>query len=315
MRSPPLTVSMPVSKATSWAGQAASAPSVDDARAAERMVAPGTGRRRERAIGHTDTVMSFRLQDTTIIRRLMAAGCVAAAEEAGELVSAAPDDDTLDAWIHRREAGEPLAWITGRLGFCGHTVLIDPGVYVPRVQSEELASRAAALLAASGGRAADLCTGAGAVAVTLMADAPGNAVVGVDIDPRAVGCARRNGVAAVLGDLGDPLRSDSFDVVAAVAPYVPTGEVRLLPADVQRYEPRLALDGGADGLDLVRRIVVAAARLLRPGGWLLTELGGDQDRRLRPALAAAGFVSVTTWSDQHGELRGVAARAAPDRGP
>jgi release factor glutamine methyltransferase len=90
---------------------------------------------------------------------------------------------------------------------------------------------------------------------------------------------------------------------------VPSGELRLLPADVQRYEPRLALDGGADGLDLVRRVVTAAARLLRPGGWLLTELGGDQDQPLRPALAAAAFGSLTTWSDQDGELRGVAARA------
>ena len=99
-----------------------------------------------------------------------------------------------------------------------------------------------------------------------------------------------------MGDVGHlPLRPGAFDLVTAVAPYVPTGALRLLPADVQRYEPRRALDGGTDGLDLVRRVVEAAARLLRPGGWLLVEVGGDQDaalahpgrRRLRAGRALA----------------------------
>src|SRR6202035_1855547 len=124
---------------------------------------------------------------------------------------------------------------------------VDPGVYVPRLQSEELARRGAALLA-SGGRAADLCTGAGAIAVHLMAEASPRAVVAVDIDIPAVACARRNGVQAVAADLDRPLRCKVFDLVTAVAPYVPTGELRFLPADVQRYESRLSLDGGNDGL-------------------------------------------------------------------
>ncbi len=98
--------------------------------------------------------------------------------------------------------------------------------------------------------------------------------------------------------------------MSAVAPYVPTGELGLLPADVQRYEPRLALDGGDDGLDLVRRIVVTAARLLRSGGWLLVELGGEQDKALAAALAASGFASSTPWFDEDGDLRGLAAQAA-----
>jgi len=244
------------------------------------------------------------------MRRLTAAGCVAAAEEADELLAAAPDDATLETWIRRRQEGEPLAWITGTLEFCGHTISVDAGVYVPRPQSEELARRAGALLADCGGRAADLCTGAGAIAVHLMAQAPTAAVVGVDIDQRAVSCARHNGVRALLADLDVPLRAHAFDVVTAVAPYVPTGELRLLPADVQRYEPRLALDGGPDGLDLARRIVATAHRLLRPGGWLLIELGGDQDRALGPALAASGFGPADTWCDEDGDLRGLAAQAA-----
>jgi release factor glutamine methyltransferase len=244
-----------------------------------------------------------------VVRRLTAAGCVASADEAEDLLAAAPDDGTLEAWIRRREQGEPLPWITGRLRFCGRPLQVDPGVYVPRFQSEELARRAATLLA-GGSRAADLCTGAGAIAASLLAAAPEAAVVGVDVDPRAVACARRNGVPAVVGDLGEPLRRRAFDVVTAVAPYVPTRGLRLLPADVQRYEPRLALDGGPDGLDLVRAVVDSAARLLRPGGWLLIELGGEQDRALSPALAGAGFGPVTTWSDQDGALRGLAAQAS-----
>ena len=216
-----------------------------------------------------------------MIDRLTAAGCVAADSEAAELVAAAADDRTLEAWVRRREQGEPLAWITGTTTFCGRRLRIDPGVYVPRPHSEELARRAARLVPA-GGRAVDLCTGAGAIAAHLQLGRrrPEPAVIGVDVDRRAVECARRNGVVAVLGDVEPPLRSGTVDVVTAVAPYVPTGELRFLPVDVQRFEPRRALDGGGDGLDLVRRIVAAAARLLRAGGWLLVELGGDQDRAL-----------------------------------
>ncbi|HET7234825.1 MAG TPA: HemK/PrmC family methyltransferase [Actinomycetota bacterium] len=246
----------------------------------------------------------------SVVDRLMAAGCVAAAEEADELVAAAPDDDTLELWIRRREGGEPLAWITGVVRFGRHLLRVDPGVYVPRFQSEELARRASSLLAGRGGRAVDLCTGAGAIAAHLMAEAPAATVIGVDIDPRAAACARRNGVRTVLGDLDRPLRADAFDLVTAVPPYVPTGELRLLPADVGRFEPRLALDGGSDGLDLARRVVVSAARLLRPGGWLLMELGGEQDRVLSPTLAASGFGHPRPWFDEDGDLRGLEAQAS-----
>jgi release factor glutamine methyltransferase len=244
-----------------------------------------------------------------VVDRLVAAGCVAAAEEAAELLAAAPDEPTLEAWLRRREQGEPLAWITSTLLFCGQPLHVAPGVYVPRIQSEELARRAATLLP-DNGWAIDLCTGAGAVAVHLMAQVPTAAVIGIDIDVRAAACAWRNGVPTAVADLAVPLRRhEGFDVVTAVAPYVPTGELRLLPADVQRYEPRLALDGGADGLDIVRRVIAAARRLLRPGGWLLIEIGGDQDEALAPTLAATGFDLVTSWWDDDGDLRGVASRA------
>ncbi len=227
-------------------------------------------------------------------------------------MAAAPDATTLETIVLRREEGEPLAWIIGSIRFCGHTVRVDPGVYVPRAQSEELARRSAALLGARSfrPRAADLCTGSGAIAVHLMAAVPDATVIAVDIDVRSVECARRNGVTAIAGDLGRPLARGAFDVVSAVAPYVPTPALHLLPPDVLRYEPLLALDGGSDGLALVRRLVACAASLLRPGGWLLTEVGGDQDRRLAHTLDECGFGSAASWADEDGDLRGLAAQLA-----
>jgi release factor glutamine methyltransferase len=244
-----------------------------------------------------------------VIDRLIAAGCVAAEEEAEELLAGASDLATLDSWLRRRENGEPLAWITGTLQFCGQTLHVDPGVYVPRTQSEELARRAVTLLPEDG-RALDLCTGAGAIAAHLSSQVPAATVIGIDIDVRAVRCARRNGVRGLVADLDRPLRrARAWDVVTAVAPYVPTRELRLLPADVQRHEPRAALDGGEDGLDLVRQVVAASGRLLRPGGWLLVELGGTQDEGLTPALASQGFDPARPWWDEDGDLRGLASQA------
>jgi release factor glutamine methyltransferase len=209
--------------------------------------------------------------------------------------------------VQRREAGEPLAWITGRTRFCGLTLAMDPGVYVPRAQTEALARRAAGVLPAHG-TALDLCTGSGAVAAWLAHVRPGAFVVGVDRDPRAARCAGRNGVRALVGDLADAVRAPgSIHVVTAVAPYVPTGALPLLPVDVQRHEPALALDGGDDGLAVVRGVVAHAAALLRPGGHLVLELGGEQDVTLRPDLARHGFVGAESWRDDDGDLRGLVA--------
>jgi release factor glutamine methyltransferase len=243
----------------------------------------------------------------TIRRRLAAAGCVSPDEEAEGLVAAAPAEDTLEAWVRRREVGEPLAWIIGGTTFCGSRIRVDPGVYVPRPQTEALARRAAVLLP-DGGSAADLCTGSGAVASHLSRVVPSARVIATDVDPRAVTCARANGVAVIHGEFGRALRAEAFDVVTAVAPYVPTAEIALLPEDVRTYEPSLALDGGADGLDAVRRVVADASRLLRAGGWLLTEIGGHQDALLEPVLGANGFEPPERWLDEESDLRGIAVR-------
>lgn len=243
-----------------------------------------------------------------IVSRLVAAGCVAADEEAAEFLAAAPDEGTLDVWLIRRERGEPPAWITGTVLFCGQKLHISPGVYVPRFQTEELARRAASLLPPYG-RAVDICTGVGAVAAYLSSRVPTAQVVGIDIDLTAAACARANGVTTVMSDLAAPIaRHSSIDVVTAVAPYVPTGQLRLLPPDVQRYEPRLALDGGVDGLDLVRRIIRSAATILRPGGWLFVEIGAHQDSIASSTFEDYGFGALTLWHDDDGDLRGMAAQ-------
>lgn len=241
-------------------------------------------------------------------QQLALAGCVAADEEAEELLAGAGDLDVLASWVDRRRKGEPLAWITGSLRFCGAVVLVEPGLYVPRIQSETLAARAAELLPHHG-HAADLCTGTGVIAAHLARSVPSAVVIGTDVDPAAARCGARNGVHCVVADLGSCLPTGRFDLVVAVTPYVPTAGLRLLPADTLRYEPRSAIDGGVDGLDLVTRVVDDAGRLLRRGGWLLTEIGGDQDLAIEPCLNRAGFDRVSFWYDGDGDLRGVAAQA------
>ena len=242
--------------------------------------------------------------------QLSRAGCVAAEEEARELVACAgADQSVLRAMADRRIAGEPLAWITGRADFGDQSILVDPGVYVPRWQSAELARRAGARLP-RGGKAIDLCTGSGAVAAALQAARPAAHILATDSDSRAVACAQANGVEAYQGDLFAAV-PDSFrhetDVVVAVAPYVPSTQFHLLPRDTLRFEDASHYDGGPDGADVLRRVVAGAPGFLRQGGAVLLELGGDQADLLRPRLDQLGYGSVRTWSDEDGDLRGLEA--------
>lgn len=246
-----------------------------------------------------------------VTHRLAESGCIAAGEEADELMrAAAGDPDVLDDLVARRTRGEPIAWLTGSVTFCGVGLFVAPGVYVPRWHTEPLARRAATLLPPAGA-AVDLCTGAGAIAAVLAAAVPTAHVVATELDVRAVRCARRNGVEVFEGSLDDPLPpafARLVDVLTAVVPYVPTGSLRLLPRDVQAFEPRLALDGGVDGTDILEEVVRRSPGRLRPGGWLLLELGGDQADPIGRLLREIGFEEPDVMIDEDGDPRAICAR-------
>jgi release factor glutamine methyltransferase len=245
--------------------------------------------------------------------RLAEAGFVAADEEAEELIArAAGDDELLESLVRRRLTGEPLAWITGNVEFCGLEIRVDPGVYVPRWQSELLARRAVERLPADG-TAIDLCTGAGAIARTLSANRPGARVVASDVDERAVACARANGVEAYVCDLFAALPcalEGRVDVVVGVVPYVPTPDLPLLQRDTLTFESTLSYDGGADGTAILRRAVNESPRFLRRGGALLLELGAGQPEALAEDLARIGYADVTVLIDEDGDVRGIEATLA-----
>jgi release factor glutamine methyltransferase len=242
-------------------------------------------------------------QLAVLVGTLRAAGCVFAEEEAALLCAEAPDAAALGELTRRRTAGEPLELVLGWAGFCGLRIAVEPGVFVPRRRTEFLAQTASALLA-PGDVAVDLCCGTGAVGAALLASGAGCDGIelhAADIDQIAVRCARRNlerpirqGFAYVYqGDLDSPLPirlAEHVSVLTANVPYVPSSEVPLLPQEAREHEPLAALDGGADGLDVLRRVAgVAAARWLRPGGSVLIEISERQHALATAAFRAAGL--------------------------
>jgi release factor glutamine methyltransferase len=246
-----------------------------------------------------------------VVQALAAGGAIDPATEADALLDASNAGvGLLEELLARRLAGEPLAWLIGWVRFCATRIRVDPGVFVPRPQTEALAHRAVALLPADG-IAVDLCAGSGAVAVILGAARPRATVIATDIDPVAIACAHRNGVEALLGDLDEPLPPalrGRVDVVTAVVPYVPTEELHLLPRDVLAHEPCRSLDGGPRGTEVLERAARAAARWLRPGGSVLLELGGDQADELSTTMAATGFSAIRVHRDEEGRDRAIEAR-------
>jgi release factor glutamine methyltransferase len=250
------------------------------------------------------------MNHSVVSEMLARAGCLASDEEATELINSAEGDgDRLAQFVRRRVSGEPTAWITGQVQFCGLAVKVHPGVYVPRWQTEPLARRAADLLP-DAGVAIDVCTGSGAIAVVLRARRPAARVVATDTDPGAVACARANAVETYRGDLTDPIPralEGKVDVLTGVVPYVPCEALHLLARDVLAFEPREALDGGPRGMRHLIRAAREAATWLRPGGALLLELGGDQGEELRRRCERLGFVEVSVLRDDDGEVRAIEA--------
>jgi release factor glutamine methyltransferase len=234
------------------------------------------------------------LDRPAIVRLLRAAGCVFAEEEADLLLDAGLADAQLAALVERRASGVPLEQLLGWSEFCGLRVAVEPGVFVPRRRTELLASEAVRL-ARPGSVVVELCCGAAAVGVVLLARVPGIRMVAVDVDPAAVRCAERNlGLRASVyrGDLYGPLPADlrnRVDVIVANAPYVPSDEIATMPPEARDYEPRVALDGGPDGLDIQRRVIAGAGDWLAEHGNLLIETSGRQARATEAAIRDRGF--------------------------
>jgi release factor glutamine methyltransferase len=232
-----------------------------------------------------------------VVDTLRAAGCVFAEEEARLLVDAASAPDVLARMVRRRVAGEPLEHVLGWVDFRGRRVAVEPGVFVPRRRTGLLVDQAAVLLTPPNRRrVVDLCCGCGAVGAALLSEVEGAEVYAADVDPVAVRCARRNLPAASVyqGDLyaalPDALRG-RVDVVVANAPYVPTGAFDTLPHEARDHEPTIALDGGTDGLDVLRRVVAEASPWLAPGGHVAVEVGEDQLPTMTAVFQRYGFTS------------------------
>lgn len=254
-------------------------------------------------------------EHAALVRRLRAAGCVFAEDEAGLLVAAAGSPAELAALVDRRVAGDPLEHLLGWAEFCGIRVPVDPGVFVPRRRSALLVSAAEAVVGPEPA-VVELCCGAGAASLVLATRLRPRWQAAADLDPVAVQCARRNlaglGVPVYEGDLFDPLPTrwrGRLDLVLANAPYVPTGALALMPPEARRYEPGVALDGGSDGLAVLRRLAAAAVHWLAPGGHLVVEISERQVDALGAELTGYGLVPTVVRCDDLDATAVVARRA------
>lgn len=264
---------------------------------------------------------------SAIVTRLRGVGCVFAEDEAHLLVTTARTPDELAAMVDRRVAGLPLEHVLGWAEFHGLRITVDHGVFVPRRRTEFLVDQAVGL-ARPGAVVVDLCCGSGAVGAALIAalgpvspvelgPVPPVELYAADIEPAAVRCARRNIPADMgrvyEGDLYEPLPAalrGRVDVLVANAPYVPTDAIRLLPPEARDHEPRVALDGGADGLDVQRRVLAGAAQWLAPDGHLLIETSEGQAPRTAETFARHGLIPRIAGCEELGATVVIGTRPA-----
>ncbi|MDQ6755247.1 MAG: putative protein N(5)-glutamine methyltransferase [Actinomycetota bacterium] len=255
-------------------------------------------------------------EESAVVNRLRAAGCVFAEDEARLLMAAADTPTELESMVRRRVAGLPLEHILGWAEFCGLRIAVDAGVFVPRRRTEFLVRQAAALIRKAADPVGhpptqprpvvvDMCCGSGVVGAALAAAVAGVELYAADIEPAAVRCARRNVAAAggqvFEGDLFRPLPASlrgRVDILVANAPYVPSGEIRLMPPEARLHEPRVTLDGGAEGLDIQRRVAAAAPVWLAPGGHVLVETSGHQAPATVEIFARNGLAPRVVSSEE-----------------
>lgn len=252
------------------------------------------------------------------VATLRRAGCVFAEAEAELLLAAASSPAELAGLVEQRAAGLPLEHLVGWAEFAGLRIAVGPGVFVPRRRTEFLVDQAAAL-AQPGAVVVDLCCGSGALGVALAARVDGIELFAADVDPTAVAWARRNvepfGGRAYVGDLFTalpPALARRIEVLLANVPYVPTAAIALLPPEARVYEPAVSLDGGMDGLDVLRRVAPVVGHWLAPGGSVLVEVSADQAPAAAVILAEPGL-AVRVVTAQDGEATVVLATLAGRR--
>jgi release factor glutamine methyltransferase len=263
---------------------------------------------------------SARVDAEWLLAGLLGLGRVAARLELGE-AAPAPLAERYARAVSRRARREPLQRILGWEEFRGVRVRLTDSVLVPRPETETLVEWALALLPAPGPRrllAIDVGTGSGCIACALASERADLDVVAVDVSPAAAAVARENvraldlagRVRVVAADLFAGLRDIRADLIVSNPPYLPSALMPELPPEVRIHEPRLALDGGSDGLAVIRRIATAARPYLRPSGVLVVETaGGDQASAAAALLRGAGWDQVAVRGDLVGIERFVAGRA------
>ncbi len=215
----------------------------------------------------------------------------------------------LQALLERRFAGEPVAYITGEWEFYGLPILVDKNVLIPRVDTEVLAEAAIESLRGRkmDARVLDLCAGSGCIGCAIARNLPATRVVVADVSPAAVSLCRKNvlhnnlspRVTCIDADAKGmpPMLLGSFDMIVCNPPYIPSAEIDTLDSSVRDYEPRLALDGGEDGLDFYRAITANWKSVLRTGGQILFEVGAGQADAVKKILRLAGFTHVESIPD------------------
>jgi release factor glutamine methyltransferase len=246
-------------------------------------------------------------EDPAVVARLRAAGCVFAEEEAQLLAAAARTPDELGELVGRRVQGLPLEQVVGWAEFCGLRILVDPGVFVPRRRSEFLVDTAIAGSSAPHPLVLDLCCGTGALGLAVAAKLRTAELHAAELDPAAVRCARRNiepaGGHVYEGDLFAPVPAALRGRVTTLlcnAPYVPSDEIPFLPAEARDYEHHVALDGGADGLGVLRRAADEAPGWLAPGGRLLVETSDRQAAAMADVMTRAGLAARVHEHEEYG---------------
>jgi release factor glutamine methyltransferase len=214
------------------------------------------------------------------------------------------------ALVARREAGEPVAYLTGQRGFWRFDLAVSPATLIPRPETERLVELALERLPERAPlRVADLGTGSGAIALALAFERPQAQVLATDASEAALDVARANAAALGVrniefrrGDWYAPLHGETFDLIASNPPYIADDDPHLVRGDL-RFEPPTALASGSDGLDAIRVLAQDAPRYLRHGGWLLIEHGWEQGGDVRALLETAGLVDVVTAQDLEGRDR------------